>query len=181
MTANSLHASIHERIDPVIEAIITKDLVEQVTAAQQATSPSLSALTPILTAALSQSGTMPSPSALASILIANLASEKQPQAGSSPLAPVMPILVAALATQQSMCTPSAVDTLLPILVAGLVAPQQHVQEARLPLAEALAPAIAAALVPAILEVLTTCASKEREASERGEQQEHPHEGENAQH
>ncbi len=153
MNTTAVRARIHERIDPVLEAMITREL------ARQSASPQA------IPGALQQPG---APfAALAPALIAILVSQQpqqvpiqQPQL---PLATLLPILVAILADQTQQVPVqrpgSPLATLLPVLVA-ILAGQQRQPTRPSPLVTALS----AALAPVITSALT--------GRPRGEKEEH---------
>jgi hypothetical protein len=161
MNTTVVRAAIHERVDPIIEAMITRELMRQSTPSWAI--PSMS----------EQPGAQFA--AFAPALIAILASQQPQQVPiqrtQSPLEALLPVLVALLAgppQQVPVQRPqSPLATLLPVLVAFL--PGQQPQPAR---PSPLISALSAALAPVIASALT--------GRLRGKQEEERKEGEGKQ-
>jgi hypothetical protein len=120
MTTTSVRAAIRERLDPVIEEIVTREISQRGPAyAQQAT------VTP----------------ALMSILLG----QQRPVQEQQPFAALAPLLVSALMTQQQPAPrQQPFAGLVPILISTLLTQQQQPVQRQQPLG-ALAPFLVAAL------------------------------------
>lgn len=159
MTTTAVRAGIRERIDPVLEAMITRELMGQaappsaIPGAQPQPGAPLAALAPALIATLAsqqpqQIPIQPTPSPLATllpVLAATLASGQQPiptpQSGA--LAAVAPALMATVAGQGPQQSP--LTTLLPALAATLAGGQQPIPVPQPGALAAVAPALMAAV------------------------------------
>jgi len=171
MNTTVVRAAIHERVDPIIEAMITRELMRQSTPSWAI--PSMS----------EQPGAQFA--AFAPALIAILASQQPQQVPiqrtQSPLETLLPVLVALLAGPPQQVpvqrTQSPLATLLPVLVTLLAGqPQQPARPS--PLVSALS----AALAPVIVSVLVDRprgkpgeAKQEEHKEEEGKQEEHKEE------
>ncbi len=163
----AVRPAIQERIDPVLEAMITRELIGQsalpqaIPGAQQQPRAPLIALVPVLIAALasqSQQAPVPQPPSPLAILFPFLMTTEVAVVAHHPhlLKELMalrlqlaPVLIAALTHQPQQVPaqqPSPLTILFPILIAILVMQQQPAQPSPLlsALSCALAPAIASA-------------------------------------
>ncbi len=167
MNTTAARAAVHERIDPVLEAIITRQGAPQwaIPSVPQQPGAQFAALAPtLITILASQPQQVPI---------------QQPQ---SPLEALLPVLIVLLADQPQQAPvqrpQSPLATLLPVLFALL--PGQQPQPAR---PSPLVSALSAALAPVIASALTgrpRGKQEEERKEEEGKQEEEHREGEGKQ-
>jgi len=160
----ALRPAIRERIEPVLEAMITRELVGQgalpqaISGAQQQPGASLTALVPVLIAALAsqpQQAPVPQPLSPLEVLFPFLMTTEVAIVARHPSLlkelielrlQLAPVLLAALARQSQQVPapqPSPLTMLFPVLLASLAMQQQPAQPS--PLLSALSCALASAI------------------------------------